>query len=375
MKPNGKLPHVLTVITMSAIFGVASIPVSSIPLDQPEPVRFNRCWQRSFADRAVEQLAADDVAAYVSLEHAAIKAVDLDNGVDNWFAELGGSVISNLLVIGNAIYVASGPAAVSENAGRVFVRSVSKLTGITNWSVPFASSERVWLLNSGGNVIAVGESGSIASFSSGTGVISWQTTVAGQITAEPALSNGKILIGTAKKLLNVFSAADGRLLSAIPVNATPSALSFVFDDEILVGDERGNLWLFGSESSPAWHHKNGARIASVSRTRRGALVSSFDNFIYMLSQKGDVVWKRRLQARPNSAPAILDSVALVGTVGNDPAYILDLKNGKILSQVGLPGDTTSIAALSGEGDIVFLSSSGLSLYSLSACSDNQKRRP
>lgn len=297
-------------------------------------------------------------------------------GSELWFTELGGTVGSNLLVTDNALYIVSGPGGSSGRAGRSVLRSISKQTGITNWSVPLRGSGHAWLLKIGDNVISVDEAGSIAALSGETGVARWQTAVSGGVTANPTIDGAEILVGTSENKIHILSAADGRELSVWASKSAPTAVSAAFDEKVLAGDERGNITLFQSgEQSPIWSHKSGGRVSSVQMTRRGALVASYDNFVYMYSRAGDVVWKRRLPSRPGSVVVMQDSIAVLSTSEEEPSFILDLKTGKILNQLNIPGGEARAAALSGERNFIFLSSGGLSAYSSGGCFADEKRRP
>lgn len=374
MKLDGK--HLIW--TSALLFAMAScvaiVSVGAEGRKVPSAFSYNQCWQRSFPDQAGRQLGVDAGTAYVAFEPAIVKTVDVQHGRDLWSTELGGSVVSNLLVAEKALYIVSGLAGTSEASDQRVVRSISKQTGITNWSVPFRSAGRVWVIRTLDTIVAVGESGHIAALAAESGVARWETAISGPLTAEPALAGGRLLLGTAENKLQILSAADGRTLSVLPTKFEPTAVAFVFDGKILAGDERGNLSLFPvNKPAPIWNHKSGARIASIEMTGRGALVASFDNFVYMLSDAGDVVWKRRLPARPGAASVILGTTALFSSGGDEPLYVVDLSNGRILNQLNLPGAVAAVP--SGDRNIIFLSAGGLSMYSPEGCSANEKRQP
>lgn len=366
MKLEGKHLIWTNALLFAAVSCVAIVSVGADGRKEPSAFNYNQCWQRSFADQAGVQVGVDAATAYVAVDPALVKAVDMPHGRDLWSAELGGSVVSNLLLTDNALYIVSGLAGPSEASDRRVVRSISKQSGITNWSVPFRSDGRVWLVKTRDTIVAVGESGHVAALAAESGVARWETAISGPVTAEPASAGDRLLLGTAENKLQILSAADGRTLSVLPTKFEPTAVAFVFDGKILAGDERGNLSLLSvNRLERIWNRKHGARIASIAMTGRGALVASFDNFVYMLSDAGGVVWKRRLPARPGTASVSLGTTALLGSGGDEPLYVVDLSNGRILNQLSLPRAVAAVP--SGERNIIFLSSGGLSMYSPEGC--------
>jgi hypothetical protein len=63
--------------------------------------------------------------------------------------------------------------------------------------------------------------------------------------------------------------------------------------------------------TPEWKLRNGAEISSVTPTAEGLLISSFDNFIYLISENGGKpLWKKRLSGRITAAPLIAAIILL-----------------------------------------------------------------
>jgi outer membrane protein assembly factor BamB len=366
----------LTALGMVAIFlGAMFRPGFGASPQRSQPQQFVRCWQRSFAQQPAGDLEADAGVAYIPFDGAAIKAVDLHSGEELWNTDLGGTVVSNLLANGTALYVASGSSSDTGTIRGTALRSISKQTGVTNWSVPLTVDNRVWLMESGPFVIAVSESGSVAAVARENGDTRWQTAVAGPVSAAPALSGDRVAVATSANKLQVISTTDGSTLSILPVLYLPATLSFVFDGKILAGDVRGNLSLFDSQEETAvWTHKTGAQVSSIVMSERGALVGSFDNFVYMFSHNGDVLWKRRLPARPGSI-VLLGAVAVLSTSGGQLSLAVDLKDGKVLGQLSTDRATIAAAVTADRGVVLLEADGALSMFSTEACPDNQKRRP
>jgi len=109
----------------------------------------------------------------------------------------------------------------------------------------------------------------------------------------------------------------------------------------------------------------GGEIFSLSLVPAGVLVSSLDNFVYLISlQKRKKIWKRRLAGRILAKPLIRDNFGVfVTTVGNS-AIILDLSNGKIVNQISLPDDSFTLSEpVTVDKSLVFSTSKGIFAFS------------
>ena len=89
-------------------------------------------------------------------------------------------------------------------------------------------------------------------------------------------------------------------------------------------------------------------------TEEGALTASNDNFLYLMSAAGDIVWKRRLPARPSIRPLIFDKFALVAASGEKNLYIVNLKNGKFADQINFESEIVSSVLIPGNGGVAVL---------------------
>ena len=198
---------------------------------------FRQCWQYKLDGG--EAVGADASSVYVSVSPAVVRAIDIRSGRDVWSSDLGGSVISNLLVTDESVYVVSGQNTQTSDEKAVF-RSLSKQTGITNWTAELPATQRAWLGADAGVVVAVNESGTITAVSISEHSVRW-TAHAGGLDAEPVISDGKLLVDSADNRTSVFSAGDGRQSSVFLSKFGATAVSFLFDDKVGIGDERKYL--------------------------------------------------------------------------------------------------------------------------------------
>lgn len=336
------------------------------PASNGTPVPLNKCWETETAEPVSGMIAADSERIYVPVSGGGIQAINVKDGRNAWSAELGGELGSRVLVNGRALYAVSltgGPAAV--------LRSISKQTGITNWSESLPASDKFFLGEAAGGLVVVSENGNIEFRSADNGSVLWRKTIASPVTAEPFFTDGRILVGSGQKVLYMISSADGRSIARKSLKFVPTAISSTIDDRIIVGDERGNLALRDAGGDVQWNFKNGARISNITYTKHGILAVSLDNFVYLLSNRsGSVVWKRRLPGRVFGRPAIDGDTFVATTVADGRAFVMDIESGKLINQAAI--DSSDAGGLQplliGEHSVVFSLPSEVRLYSSQGCS-------
>jgi putative pyrroloquinoline-quinone binding quinoprotein len=117
-----------------------------------------------------------------------------------------------------------------------------------------------------------------------------------------------------------------------------------------------------------WRLRNGARISSIVATSQGVLAASLDNFVYMVSgYYGDIRWKRRMPGRVSSIMADGD-IAIVQTVGEPNAAILNLENGKPAGELSIAEDDSfTQPAIAVEGRLLFFTTGQVLAESTAPC--------
>jgi outer membrane protein assembly factor BamB len=91
-----------------------------------------------------------------------------------------------------------------------------------------------------------------------------------------------------------------------------------------------------------WRRRTGAAVQAVMLSENGIVVTSLDNFVYLLSpRRGELIWKRQLAGRIAALPLIDTRSALFAPLGGDACIVLSLRDGKQLNTlpVGEEGNT------------------------------------
>lgn len=361
--------------SLMTVSGGAATGAFAYAKDDDQAPSFAKCWDYASAPDLSVNAATDGSNVYFVDTERKLQAVDLGAGAKLWSSELAGNVVSNLLVADDAILVATQTAvAGAVTSANSLVRSVSRQTGITNWSTELASSSTLALGYLGGSIFVVSSSGSIAVFTADKGLPVWKKEIGAKVTTEPRYSGLTVLIGTDRNEILSVDVSTGQLATVARTESVPTAVFPESSGRILVGDDRGNLIFISDEGKRIWKFRNGARISAITSYDSEFLATSHDNFLYKLSRGGNVEWKRRLSARIGAGPAVLGDTALVATVGDGIVYVIDLSDGKVGNRIDA-GEESSVQVVASDGGFVIVSTKGLRFFGRDKCSANTKTVP
>lgn len=356
--------------------GIAAYTVAPLQrqvIDQP--IEFSKCWDYKTApDLSVSPVSDTENAYFVDVDRR-LAAVDLKSGNRVWASELGGSVASNLLITNDAIVVATNVSdAPGTGSSKTILRSVSKHTGITGWSVEMRPFESVSLGAINGSVVVVASSGSISTFSTSKGEAVWNKELGARVTTRPHFTSHSVILGTDRREVVKVDAPGGETSVVIKTKGVPTSVYSDTSGRVLAGDDRGNLTLASQDGKRIWRFRNGARISAVTNYDSEFLATSHDNFLYKISRGGNVEWKRRLSGRIGSGPMVADNAGLVATIGDGAVYVIDLTNGKILNRMETGEDSSARVSAGGNG-FVILGEAGVMFFSRGGCAANKKTMP
>jgi outer membrane protein assembly factor BamB len=356
------------------VFSGASVGVFAEAKDDDQAASFAKCWEYASAPDLSVNAVTDGSNVYFVDTERKLQAVDQSAGAKLWSSELAGNVVSNLVVADDAIIVATQTAdAAAVTPANSLVRSVSRQTGITNWSTEMSSSTLA-LGYLGGSIYVVSSTGSIAAFTADKGLPVWKKEIGAKVTTEPQSSGRSILIGTDRNEILSVDVSTGQLATVARTGSLPTAVFPESSGRILVGDDRGNLSFISADGKRIWKFRNGARISAITSYDSEFLATSHDNFLYKLSRGGNVEWKRRLSARIGAGPSVVGDTALVATVGDGIVYAIDLSDGKIGNRIEA-GEESSVRVVAAKGGFLIVSTKGLRFFGRDKCSANTKTVP
>lgn len=332
-------------------------------------ITVSRCWAYPTTDLG-SAIASDGTHIFTGGGSARIESLTLD-GKKIWSSELGGTISSNLLSTQKGLVLATSTERAAGEKATSMLRSLSKETGITNWSVKLPDAERFFLGSSSASVIVVSKNGMIQSIDIGDGSVKWKRDIADGFAAEPVFSSTKVIV--AGKANQVFSIAlaTGEIESMRKSLYTVTSLSELPSGEIVVGDERGNVSTLNGTDKPLWRFRSGGEISRIFTSGENILATSHDNFIYLLlARNGDVDWKKRLGGRVLQLANIGDRYVLTMSFEENNVILTDLVTGKVAGQLVL-GENEKLVAqpVSANGSIFMLSDRAVYSYSIGICGD------
>jgi outer membrane protein assembly factor BamB len=300
-----------------------------------------------------------------------VGALDLLSGHPIWQSEFGGEVVSNIAIDQTSVFFAANPASKEGiTPDSTTLRSVSKQTGITIWSVAVPYAEKSFLGGDANYIFAVTGDGAVVAVDKKDGTVKWQTTVDKKLAAAPHFTEKYIGLAVESSEIFLISSQNGERLFQL-ASPFPAISLFIPDVNTLIsGDGKGNVWAMDIPSKQIrWKFKNGARVSSITGAGENILVSSYDNFVYQMSPaNGNVLWKRRLPGRVIERPLVTRDFAVVRVLGEPEVSFIDLKSGKILGKIVSEGeDDITTALITGPGSVVLGRSDGIHLYSVNNC--------
>ncbi|MGD9589721.1 MAG: PQQ-binding-like beta-propeller repeat protein [Pyrinomonadaceae bacterium] len=366
--------NVIEIRSLALVIFVLALPFGGIgQATQEKRPGIVECASRAVEFPAPNTLLSDEDRLYLGTASGNILALRRSDLAIEWRAELGGDVVSSLISNGTNIFAVNEP---SENGSEdrkpvSTVRAIRKASGIVDWSVMLPFSGPVHLIRSNGVLFAAGNGGSIAVVDEKTGAIMRQTKAGDPIIAAAASQTNGLVIATKGKGLKFLTAASDEGTSPVTNEFTITAVLAKSDGGLIVGDERGYVFEFnGSDPSPSWRFRSGAQISGLFEVEDGVLITSYDNFLYYVSDyNGDVIWKRRLSGRLNGPGMLLNGYFLIADPAESTIVAVDRRTGKVIDIVVLGDGTSSIGGIAGAGTDRFaaITSKGIRLFAIGGC--------
>ncbi len=331
-------------------------------------IPFKKCWEYSVANIGRASVSSINGTVYVAETEGRVRALNLRTATVKWVSDLGGRVTALHAVPEVGIAAVS---TVASGGKRSTVRLLSADSGLVKYSVGVDVGENVYLISDGSLLVVFDPDGSVIALNVQDGMVKWHSKLPAKITAPPANFDGNVFIATDDKKLRILSAATGAPAASISTERVVTALGIRENGMIVAGDDRGLVTNYRDLSGTLWwKFKSGARIGTVSETAEGILIGSFDNFLYMVSKyTGDVKWKRRLDGRIVSTPAVLANRIITASSTEPNAQIIDLETGKSVDQIAFGEERFMLTRpYVGENNVmVFVLVDGIAAYAPDGC--------
>jgi len=321
---------------------------------------FRICWLYQTNESEITKLASDNESGfYFSLSSGKLLSLNLETVEKLWETNLGGNIVSDILVDRNNIYIAqkldesASEKAASEKANSQIISiqkstketlilySLDKVTGITGWQFKIAESDKVYLYDTGDSLTIFLNNGMAYSLAKTDGKLLWTRNLGSNLSARPLEKNSEIILGTADKQVVYLSLKDGRTLRKFEIKEQSAVIAEDTDgNNLIVGDRKGSVWSLNKKKQKRrWTLRQGAEISNLLYTAQGLLMSSFDNFVYLVAEtSGKLIWKKRLPGRIAAEPQIKDNHIIINSIDESAAFVLELNTGKLINKITLEDD-------------------------------------
>lgn len=339
---------------------------------------FQKCWSISSDQPTTATIASDNAGViFLSVSEGIVQAVDLKSGAKIWSSDLGGRIISNFVVDDKILFVSSNSLsqdsiAPPQNGISTALRAIGTETGIISWKQDLPSTDKITLLIQNGHLITFTPNGRIASFIFQTGHLLWELKTAFELNSEFISERQTFFIGTGDRNVLQIS-GTGTIVKKLDTLSRPTAFQFIDDQTLIVGDDRGNVKsLVIRDGELRWKTRLGGKISGIFPSKKRVLVTSYDNFAYLLStDNGAKVWKKRLPGRISERSILAGDLAIVESLGDRNIYLIDVKDGKTLNQIVLDDYLTQSPLLI-DDHLVLQTAHGVDVYARGRCTSAAK---
>jgi outer membrane protein assembly factor BamB len=369
--------------TMIAALLCAVLPLAGGAVAQAKeagPLLLTKCWGIPDEDPATQILASDNgLDVFLAKASGKVESIDILTGKKIWTGDFGGDIASNLVSDDATLFFSSNPINdnASENRASTALRAVSTKTGVAIWAGSLPYSEFTYLGESGDMLIAVHTEGGLEGIRKSDGSIAWRTTQGKKLSGRPHFSPKSLLVADSDGTISLISTSDGSVIAKFKAPTIPVSLFLSEENTLLWGDTKGNITAVDVVSKlEKWKFKTGGSVSGITGEGGAVVVTSYDNFVYMMSQGGRVLWKRRLSGRAAEKPVLINNSLIVTIAGEPGAVFIDLKSGKLLNRVSVErGDhSTASPAILGGDRIVFSDATELYSYSTGNCTSKAEKR-
>lgn len=335
---------------------------------------FHQCWKKGVENTGNVVIASDNAKEFVSSNvEGLIELADLHSGKSYWQSEIGTDIYQNFILDKDRVFFISRPPGfqdsdeIGDNLPEGFtINSLSRLTGLTDWQrfLPADAGKNAYLNYFNKHLTILTDTGKIFFLNKETGEVLLENNIPYKPVSIPFNLQDKLLFGTDDNKLVVLSTQDGNIVGERQLKIKPNIIYGTDLHNLFISDKTGNILSVNEEGKTNWEVKVGAEITNITKAAKGLLVSSLDNYVYLLSEKnGNRIWRKRLAGRSTGKPLIKDNVAAFSTLNGNDAVFIDLKKGNTVNRIAVDNDNYFTGNPVDGGDlIIFQTFQGLIAY-------------
>ena len=302
--------------------------------------------------------AFDQERVYLPLAGGTIVALTARDGKLYWRSDMGGELSASPIADETAIYVASETTGSSSEPRRSggALRALSREGGVTQWMTPLVTPLRGALATGGGKLFAGGSDGRAYAFDKQTGGVLWSIPFSSPFAGQPVLKSGRVYFGSQDGTLLALEESTGKVLWRFRTKGAVHGPVALDNENVYFGSGDGYVYAVSADKGRLkWRKRTGAGVEAVALAGADILLAaSLDNFVYLLNEKGTMLWKKQLPGRISSQPLTVQEAALFTPLSSSAAVVLSLKDGKQVNSLPTEEELTSSAAPILVGDAVIV---------------------
>ena len=302
--------------------------------------------------------AFDKERVYLPLAGGTIVALTARDGKLYWRSDMGGELSASPIADETSVYVASettGPSNEPRRSGGA-LRALSRESGVTQWMTPLVTPLRGALATGGGKLFAGGSDGRAYAFDKQTGGVLWSIPFSSPFAGQPVLKSGRVYFGSQDGTLLALEESTGKVLWRFRTKGAVHGPVALDNENVYFGSGDGYVYAVSADKGRLkWRKRTGAGVEAVALAGADILLAaSLDNFVYLLNEKGTMLWKKQLPGRISSQPLTVQEAALFTPLSSSAAVVLSLKDGKQVNSLPTEEELTSSAAPILVGDAVIV---------------------
>ena len=187
-------------------------------------------------------------------------------------------------------------------------------------------------------------------FDMDSGNLLWNFSTNGEITSSPAVAYGKVYVGSEDTNLYCLNANDGTLLWDFRTNYIVESSPAVADGKVFFGSNDGSLYCLNADDGTLlWRYQTDNVILSSPAISNGKVYcgTTDGNYFCLDSTTGNILWLHTIGDGTYSSPTIDDCKMYIGT--NDKnVYCFDASDGTVLWNYSVQNEVHSSPAIAGD---------------------------
>ncbi len=290
-------------------------------------------------------IASDNVDIYLYSNNQ-IRAINAASGLIEWENTQGGNLTGSPLISEDKLYLIFRNEYGNYKRNLYILRCLNKVNGITLWQTEIKLSDsdvppKFYLRYFNERLIIFTSDGKLLAIDTVEHILKEQYSFDSKVITTPYFEDERIVFGTADKRIIAASIKNFGIYREFKLFDLPSVV-FKKDNVLIWGDNKGNLTsatISPQTLSKKWQFRAGGSISTLTESENNILITSLDNYVYCLSiGSGRLIWKKRLSGRISTTPLISGNYAVLLSLFNATATIIDLRYGSTIGYLNLPSN-------------------------------------